>query len=191
KIDGDAGADADKQAQDERAKAMEKDLGRIQNFYQGVRGIYEGRMETPAGRKYRVRLNIHPTIERYEGSRIRTPDEITYDLTNVAFDVAENTYAKMDDGSELAFNCKFSSIRPGVDRGFFTLEDEGCGRMFAVNLVANDSKIEKNLNRLEVTSRQAAADLLSEELDQITRMQVEMRSVNLPDPIVFMVERVR
>src|SRR5690349_18410292 len=104
KIDAEEQAGAEKSAQDERAKNMEADLARVQNFYQGVRGIYEGQLKLKSGSRYSVRLSIHPNIEKYEGERIRTTDEIQYDLQNLALDVEENTIARLKDGSPYAYS---------------------------------------------------------------------------------------
>ncbi|HVK61317.1 MAG TPA: hypothetical protein VM432_07195 [Bdellovibrionales bacterium] len=190
KIDAEKQAEADRKTQDNRASAMEADLARTQNFFQGVRGLFEGSLKTPSGRKYIVRLNIHPNIERYEGDRVRTADEVAFDLKNLAFDVAENTIAKMSDGSDLSFGCTYSSIRPGVDRGSFVLEDD-CPRSFAVNVVADGSRLIHDRAELEEMSRTLARSLLDREIEQVMQLQVEMRSPNIPEIMTFSVRRVR
>ncbi len=190
KIDAENQADADRKAQDERAKTMEAELSRVQNFYQGVRGTYEGKMKTARG-SYRVRLSIHPNIEKYEGERVRTADEIKFDLQNLAFDVAENTMSRLSDGSDITFTCGFEGIRPGVDEGFFMLEGDECTRTYSVHLARPDSTVNKDARAVAVESREIAQALLNGEAELVTKLQVEWRSTNLPDGVLVMLERAR
>ncbi len=191
KAEGEADADANAAAQEKIALKMEADLARLQRFYEGVRGLYKGKVTTPSGRRFNVQFNIHPTVELYEGTRIRTAEEITNDLKILALDIAEQTGSVLGDGTDMTLTCSYVDIKPGVDKGFFNLEAEGCPRFFQVNVVPAGSSIVRDTIQLDVVSRSVASDLLNLKLAKVTQLQVEMRTRNIPEPMTFTMKRVK
>lgn len=187
-VEGKADAESETNEINKRAQQMEIDLARFQNFFEGVAGTYEGKMRTPRGKIYRVRFAIAATIPRYEGSRIRTPDEIAYDTNNMAFEVLENTITTLEDGQELSFGCQYEKIKPAMDAGSIRLFDADCPRSFSLSLIPSGVGLQDQAE-LQVSARKMASALLEKRGNQAVTMQVEMRSINLPDPLHFIVER--
>lgn len=189
-LEGKAGAEGETAETNKRAQQMERDLARIQNLFEGVSGTFSGEMRTPSGTLYRVRFAIASAIPRYEGSRTRTLDEITYDINNVAFDVLENTISPLPSGQELSFGCQYSNSRPAVDAGSFRLSTSGCPRSFVLTLIPSGIGIQ-DAEALQASGRMVASSILETRGTKAMSMQVEMRSVNLPEPVHFIVHRVR
>ncbi|MEK7356182.1 MAG: hypothetical protein AAB250_07010, partial [Bdellovibrionota bacterium] len=146
-------------------------------------------MRVPSGSKFKVRLSVVPTIQRYEGVRIRTQEEIAFDLTNVAFDVIENTSSVREDGTGFSFGCQYEKIRPSVDLGVVRLQKTGCARTFAITLIPAGVGLQ-DATSLEASGRMMASALLETRGQRAVALQVEMRSVNLPNAVNFIVERV-
>lgn len=188
-IEGKADAQSETEEINKRAQQMEKDLARLQNFYEGVNGVYEGQLPVGKdGQKMRIRFAIGTTIGRYEGSRIRTADEITFDLTNVAFDILENTVSKMSGNSDISFGCQYFKVRPAVEAGFFRLSEEGCPRSFVATLLPQNVGVQ-SADVLNVVSRGLALDLLDQRIKKVPALQVEMRSIHLAEPVEFVMHR--
>lgn len=183
-------ADAEIEAQQKLSIKMETDLARLQLFYQGVRGLYKGTVKTPSGRKFKVQFNIHPTIERYEGSRIRSVEEINADLQRLAFDIGEQTSSVLSDGSDIALVCNYNDVKPGVDRGLFYLHAEGCPRFFQVNVVPEGSGKISDAQVLDQISRRISSQLLDGSLEHVVQLQVVMTTQNISTPMTFTMTKV-
>ncbi|MES2965300.1 MAG: hypothetical protein V4760_15545 [Bdellovibrionota bacterium] len=186
-LEAKAGAEGETAETNRRAQQMEADLARIQNFFEAVKGTFEGTMQTPSGSRFRVRFTISPTIQRYEGTRIRTPDEIAFEINNVSLDVLENTTTISD--SSISFGCQYKSLRPTVDSGSFRLSND-CPRSFAVTLVPAGAGLQ-SAQALEASGKMMASAIRENRGMLAMAMQVEMRSINLPEPVTFTAARVK
>lgn len=109
---------------------------------------------------------------------------------NVAFDVLENTISKLPSGQDLSFGCQYGKIRPAVDAGSFRLTDPACPRSFVLTFVPAGVELQ-SLEALQATGRMVASSLLENRGAKAMAMQVEMRSVNLPEPVRFIVQRIQ
>lgn len=125
--------EAQKAFLDAQAQEMEKDLARRHRFYQAVSGTFEGKAFAPESgisRDWRVRILISPTLEPYRTDRIRRPEEVAFDLNNLALSVHllmwTGTKSPEGDFSETATGCIFVGIRPSLESGAIHLKGPDC-----------------------------------------------------------------
>lgn len=164
-------------ATDKRAKELEARLSRQQRFYQATAGVFNGRMKFDSGHVYDVRLQLTPTIQRYDGQRVRTIEEITYDLTNLGLNIEASMSTKLENGKPFSSGCTFSNVKPKVDEGFILASSENCSVTFTISLGDKAGATNKN-GKLKETSESVSKKVLDGEIDVMYRLNVELRSVH-------------
>lgn len=161
---------------DQRAIEMEARLLRQQRFYQALNGTFTGKMKVDKGNTYTVRFLITPTIALYDGQRTRSLDEITYDLTNLAFNIEEVTTAPISKNKVFSTGCVYSAIKAKVDEGFVLASNSTCPVSYTLSLgyksVNKDGKVREN------SSPSVSRKVLDGEIEVMNKLSVEMRSVH-------------
>jgi hypothetical protein len=154
KLGEQAQIDIEKNNQDIAAKvaAAEADLSRRHRFYQGTAGIYDGKVIAPGGETARARVTLVPTIYPYTGSRQRTLDEVSSDLTNLAFQFVFTLYDI--GGSNTYATCKSQQV-PDLENGRMTVAD-GCVLtlgIFATSKLLTIAELPNILNFSQLTAK--------------------------------------
>lgn len=171
---------------DEKATEMENRLARQQRFFQGVAGVFTGSWRAEGKTTFNVRFVITPSLPAYTGSRVRSMDEITYDLTNLTLSVEESTTWDQKKGDGFSTGCNYALLKPRTDSGFIQASGEDCPVTFVLSVGSlNRSKSGDVSEMRENISRK----LLDGDIDRIDTFQVEMRSIHRPGTETFTVRR--
>lgn len=132
-----AGLEAQKQQDVEaatrakRAAEMEEDLATRQRFFEAVRGVYEGKVQTEQG-EFNIRLTLIPSLPPYRNSRVRTFEEIAADLNGLHFTaqvVQWNPKNKLS-----AVGCRVEDVHPDLARGEIHIASEQCANVYLLRL---------------------------------------------------------
>lgn len=114
-----------------RAAEMEEDLARRQRFFQSVRGTYEGTMATDQA-TFNIRMTLVPSLPSYTAGRTRTLEELTYDLTNLYFNVQVVQWNPKNNLS--AVGCRVQFVRPDIVNGVLQIASENCPNFYSIKL---------------------------------------------------------
>ena len=178
-------AESDQNRTDQKALEMEARLARQQRFYEGVAGVYEGEWRADK-QTFRVRFVLTPSIPAYTGNRIRSMDEITFDLTNLTLSVEETMTWKLKNGEEFSDGCNYSLLKPRTDSGFIQVSNSECKLTFVLSV--GSAGVDKSGSVTEM--REAISrKLLDGEIDRIDDFRVEKRSVYQSGSDTFNVRR--
>ncbi|MGE4234106.1 MAG: hypothetical protein AB7F43_12330 [Bacteriovoracia bacterium] len=145
-IEGKASADAQIAAENEnqakRSAEMESDLALRHNFYQAVKGTYEGGMvleeaETtgkPDDQKeeFKIRLLLVPSLPRYNAKRVRRLEEIASDLNTLSLNVQIIQWNPKNKLS--AVGCRIENVRPDIVSGEINIASANCPNAFRLRL---------------------------------------------------------
>ncbi len=178
-------ADAQAEATDKRARELEAGLSIQQRFFQGVSGLYLGKIKSPNGTILSVRFLVTATIPVYTGTRVRNVDEITYDLNNLSLNIDQNTSWN----GEAGVGCNYSLIKPRSDEGLIYAANE-CPVRFSLSLLDSGDPKVRSENLLKTERRLTAEKLLNKKKELLTAVQVEMRSIHNPKINTFIAHRV-
>lgn len=150
----------------QKAEKMEKDLAKRHRFYQAIKGVYEGVINTDLG-TFSIRITLTPTLAPLEVNRVRQLDEIASDLNTLSL----NTQVVQWDPNnpKSAVGCRVSGIRPDVERGEIAIAAESCSNLYIIKLTEQES------NGTPSTNSQIAARIAKQVLDGDLK---EVSSVN-------------
>ncbi|MEK6579589.1 MAG: hypothetical protein AABZ55_10220 [Bdellovibrionota bacterium] len=162
-IEGRANSEAGIAAEEEhlarKAMEMEADLAIRQRFYQGVKGSYEGTLETEDGPFY-IRLNLVPSLPPYSTPRVRVLDEITADLNNLYFNIQVVQWNPNNTLS--AVGCRVEHVRPDILSGEITIASQNCANFYALRISDPDP------THSSIKSSELASGLRNGTLDAIS-----------------------
>jgi hypothetical protein len=176
-------ADAGQNQIDKKAQEMEERLARQQRFFQGVAGEFTGSWRG-SDMTFHVKFIITPSLPAYDGSRTRSMDEITFDLTNLTLAIEETTSWKRRDSSSTG--CNYALLKPRTDSGFIHATNGECPVSFTLSVLESGSEKAKDVSKIR---ERASRKLLDGEIDRIDSFRVEMRSIHRPGVEVFTVTR--
>lgn len=178
-------AESDQRRTDQKAVELEERLARQQRFFQGVAGVYEGEWRAEK-QTFRVRFVVTPSLPAYTGDRVRSMEEITYDLTNLTLSVEETTSWRLRNGEEFSDGCNYTLLKPRTDSGFIQVSNSECKLTFVLSVgSASASKATDVIQIREKISRK----LLDGEIDRVDDFRVEKRSVYQSTSDIFNVRR--
>lgn len=114
-----------------KAELMEKDLAKRHRFYQAIKGIYEGVINTSIG-DFNIRITFTPSMAPMEYNRVRQLEEISSDLNNLTI----NAQILQWDSSNVvtAIGCRVSGIRPDLEKGTIAISTESCPNLYQVSV---------------------------------------------------------
>lgn len=131
-LEGKATVQAEQDVLNERVKKMEADLATRHRFYQAINGRYTGHATAPSGLKYKIKLLFVPSLSPLPPTeRVRTIEEVTYDLNNLHFNVEA---ISSDLTEQVSAGCVFSDIRPDIPNGQIVLISSGCSLTYSMDL---------------------------------------------------------
>jgi hypothetical protein len=161
--------DADNRNLAERAKLAEADLRRRYRFYKGIANDYVGSFQINDN-QYKMKMTFTPTLHVIDTDRVRTLEEIQYDLDNlylnaqvVVWDVPNSIGTS---------GCVFEKVRPDITSGEVQLIANECPNRFVVTLTVpgTDKKDRRNVSK-------ALADSLLEGTDtEVENLHSEVHS---------------
>ena len=183
-------ASGSQNAIDKKAKGMEQGLLRQQRFFQGMAGTYEGKFKT-ASSSFHVTVIITPSIAVYQGERIRNIDEITYDLTNLTFNIEDRVAAIEPGKNDIMIGSSFSKIKPLVDAGYIYAQDVGYPISLIISPVSGRGEILKEKIILEENRKQISQDLLDGDVVNVEYIQIERRSSHKTSADIYVLKKVR
>ena len=180
-----------------QAQEMEKDLAKRHRFYQAVSGTFEGKAVAPkkaVSREFEVRILISPTLEPYRTDRIRRPEEVTFDLNNLALNVQFLMWARIPtpegEASEVATGCVFVNIRPSLESGMIHLKDPDC--IFSASIyLSEEGDLEANEQPgvIRDQSTQVSARILDGATDSVYALRGVRQASGSATPFRFAVTR--
>jgi len=198
-IESEGAAKGELKVINERAVEMETDLSARQRFFTALNGTFEGTLK--AGEKtYNMRVKLVSSIPPFKVKRIRTVDEITFDLLNLNFDIQA---IQWDPESELSsVGCRFEEIRPDLINGQVNLTSESCPNFYSLNVFRRG--IEKALSALSLEDVKAlhelavkteslkiASEILAGTLVQVDHLVGEMQPSTNSSTYHFALKRVQ
>lgn len=187
-VEQQAANEAAQAATNARATAMEGDLARRQRFYQSVKGTFEGTLSTAAG-KFTTRIKLIPSLPQYTTpTRIRTPEEITVDLTNLSFNAQILHWAPSNNQS--ASGCVFQELRADLENGKIDLAKSDCPNVYSVNIVDPQAGPLENANDLAINSRSLSQKVLEGDVNLVNQLSVLMQPSNNATQFVLTLKRV-
>jgi hypothetical protein len=172
-----------------RSGEMERDLNLRQKFYQGVRGTYEGTLQTEKG-VFSIRFTLVPSLPPFPTGRVRALDEVVYDLNNLHFNVQVVQWNPSNKLS--AVGCRFEKVRPDLVRGEIHLAAESCPNLyvFQIGEPARRSQDGKS-KQVDLTESAHVASMLMEgKLDHVARFFGRMQPTTNADVFTLDASRV-
>jgi hypothetical protein len=115
-----------------KAEAMEIDLAKRHKFYQAVKGIYEGSIETNIG-SFNIRITLTPSIAPIQTTRVRQLEEIASDLNNLTL----NTQVVQWDPSNpyASVGCPGTSVKPDIENGEIVIpSSDACKNLYMIKI---------------------------------------------------------
>ncbi len=174
---GEAQSQGDLDIQNQRATFMERDLTRRHRFYQAIRGTYEGITTTEKG-DFNVRMTLVPSLPPYplDSKRIRTMEEVAFDLTNLHFNIHIVQWNPKNLLS--AVGCTVEGIRPDMVTGEIFIASKDCSNFYSFFL--SDGHIKEVGNGESVLEEKPNATALSSAvlegtLNMITQLYGQVR----------------
>lgn len=129
RIEGDALRDVENGNLAQKAESMEKDLARRHRFYQAIKGVYEGSINSAAG-DFNIRITLSPSLPPISTNRVRQLEEIASDLNNL---MLNTQVVQWDPNSpESAVGCRVSNIRPSIEKGELVISSESCPNLYSI-----------------------------------------------------------
>jgi hypothetical protein len=149
-----------------RVGEMEADLTTRQRFYQGVKGMYEGEIQTEGG-IYKIRMTLVPSLPPYDSSRIRTIEEVAADLNNLYLNAHVIQWNPTNNLS--AVGCRVGHIRPDIVSGEISIASENCPNLYTLTLT------DLSPSRPVASAQELASRMIRGELENVTALQGEMQ----------------
>lgn len=115
-----------------KAEAMENDLAKRHRFYQAVKGIYEGTIDTNVG-SFNIRITLSPSIAPISTTRVRQLEEIASDLNNLTL----NTQVVQWDPSSpyASVGCPGTSVKPDIENGEIIIpSSDACKNLYMIKI---------------------------------------------------------
>lgn len=119
-----------------KSHEMESDLAARHRFYQGLKGAYEGVMQTEGG-EFKVRITLAPSLNPYPVERVRTLEEITADLNSLYLNVQVVQWNPANRLS--AVGCRIEQVRPDLLTGEITIAAESCPNLYVLRIDGDKS----------------------------------------------------
>lgn len=152
---------AQNENQKEWAEKMEKDLNERKYFIKAVEGTFSGDL-TVDDLDFVIKAELSSSIPISFSDRIRTLDEINYELENLAI----NLHIKLENPrvSNSAVSCTIEGYKPDIEKGLIKIISESCKNIFKLrlsdDLVSTDRIVVGN--RARVLARSARLNEISQ-----------------------------
>lgn len=131
RAEAEAGKDVTNENLAQRAEQAEAQLRRRYRFYDAIAHEFRGSFQLN-GNTYSARLDFSSTLPFVDDERVRTLEEIQYDLNNLLLNLQINM-VKPSNGTPL-LSCSFAGIRPDIENGEINFLSPQCNIAFTVSL---------------------------------------------------------
>jgi hypothetical protein len=131
RLESESQVQAENSSRIKRAAEMEEDLVTRQRFYQAVRGVYEGTVQTETG-EFQIRLTLIPSLPPYPTRRARTLEEVASDLSNLHFNIQVVQWNPANRLSSVG--CRIENVHPDLRNGQIEVASEGCPNVYFLKL---------------------------------------------------------
>ncbi len=131
---------AEKQIEEEnknlalKAEKMELELKKRANFYQSLIGDYLGTVII-LGQKSFIELSIQQNYMPAPTDRVRTLEEISYDLSQISLSVLFKHYSP--NSNIVAVTCQMDLVRPDINTGKLILASDDCPNFYQLGVSEN------------------------------------------------------
>ncbi len=131
---------AEKQIEEEnknlaiKAKRMESELQKRTNYYQSLIGDYLGEIIIE-GQKSFIELSIQQNYMPAPTDRIRTLEEISYDLNQISLSVLFKHYAP--NSKIVTTTCQMDLVKPDIKTGKLILASNDCSNFYQLGVSEN------------------------------------------------------
>jgi hypothetical protein len=113
------------------AQKMEDDLNEVKKFLQGVSGSFLGHVEIE-NIDFLIKLELISNMPIIFSDRVRTLDEITYELSNIALNI--NVKLENPRVSNSAVSCIVENYKPDTVKGIVQILSQSCKNIFKLYL---------------------------------------------------------
>lgn len=114
-----------------KAEIMELDLAKRHLFYQALKGVYEGNIQTNLG-NFSIRVTLTPSLPPTHVTRTRQLEEIAADLNALAVNAQVIQWDPNNPNS--AVGCRMSDIKADFARGELAISTESCPNLYLISL---------------------------------------------------------
>ncbi len=180
RIEGQAQSDVETRAANAnlaaKARLMEADLAGRHQFYQAVKGIYEGGLTTERG-EFKVRITLVPSFVPVTYERTRQLEEITADLNNLDFSAQVIQWNPANPLS--AVGCTVENIRPDIFHGEISIVSSSCPNLYKLTIGDGEAKQsgtdpEAQSLRDKELSRKTAAGIRDGKIVEVSEIRGEV-----------------
>ena len=143
-------------------KKMEKDLNQRKHFIEAIEGNFSG--EVAVGDiDFDIKARFTSSIPIAYSDRIRTLDEINYELSNLALNM--NIKLENPRVSNSAVSCIVENYRPDINKGIINIISESCKNIFKLMLA--DDFTTSDFQTQERRAKKLAQSVRNNEIEQI------------------------
>lgn len=182
KINREGELDAENRNLAERARLAEQDLRRRYRFYSGISNDFVGSFKINDN-QYKMKMTFTPTLHVIDTDRVRTLEEIQYDLDNLYLNAQVVIWNEPNNIGTAG--CVFEKVRPDIVSGELQLIANECPNRFVVTLtVPNTNK--KDRKKMAKFLAQA---LLDGQESEIGHLHTEVHSKFNPNGYEAILQR--
>ena len=106
---------------------LENDLNKRKQFIRSIQGEFEGKL-TVEGTDYMMRLKITPTIPLEDNDRVRTIEEVNFEIQTLGMNINIKQWNPTVPLS--AVTCTVQNYRPDIQKGLINIISENCKNLY-------------------------------------------------------------
>ena len=125
---------------------LEGDLNKRKQFIRSIQGEFEGKL-TVDGTDYMMRLKITPTIPTEDNSRVRTIDEVNFEIQNLGLNI--NIKQWNPNVPLSAVTCTIQNYRPDTQKGMINIISENCKNLYEFYI--SDNSLDIEASKIDIT----------------------------------------
>lgn len=153
---------AQNENQREWARSMEKDLNERKYFIKALEGSFRGELDMENA-DFAVKAQFTSSIPIEFSDRVRTLDEINYELANLAINI--NIKLENPRVANSAVSCIVENYKPDLNKGSIYIISEACKNVF--KLMLSDDMQMTNITNEEARARVLSRSIRNNEIDQV------------------------
>ncbi len=125
---------------------LEGDLNKRKQFIRSIQGEFEGKLSVD-GTDYMMRLKVTPTIPTEDNSRVRTIDEVNFEIQNLGLNI--NIKQWNPNVPLSAVTCTIQNYRPDTQKGMINIISENCKNLYEFYI--SDNSLDIEVSKMEIT----------------------------------------
>lgn len=176
---------AQNENQREWAEKMEKHLDKRKNFFKALQGEFEGSVDVQ-GTEFQLSAKFIPSIPVEFYNRVRTLDEINYEIQNLNLNI--NIKIENPRAANSAVSCTIEDYKPDFVNGVINIISESCKNIFMISIT--DNLDELPIVQRREGARRLARDVISGRVEVIEFLDGTFESSVSSIPYNFKLKRV-